>query len=42
MPNDEPPPIFTTWSRLYAAIIIYLFLLITLFYLFTITFGGPR
>ncbi len=42
MPNDEPPPIFTTWRRLYAAIVVYLFLLITLFYLFTITFGGSR
>ncbi len=40
IPNDEPPPFFATWSRLYAAVIIYLFLLITMFYVFTVTFGG--
>ncbi len=42
MLNDEPPPVFATWPRLYAAVVIYLFLLITLFYVFTVTFGGGR
>ncbi len=33
--EDEPPPFCGTWPRLYAAIVVYLATLITLFYLFT-------
>ena len=39
--NEEPPPIFRTWRRLYCAIVAYLALLITLFYLFSVSFT-PR
>jgi len=40
--SEEPPPIFSAWGRLYAAVAGYLFLLILLFYLFTVTFSGRR
>ena len=36
---DEPPPFLGTWSRVYAAILIYLALLIFGFYLFTRTYA---
>ena len=39
--NEEPPPIFGAWRRLYCAIVAYLALLITLFYLFSVSFT-PR
>jgi hypothetical protein len=29
---DEPPPFLQTWNRVYAAVLIYLFLLILLLY----------
>jgi hypothetical protein len=32
---DEAPPFLGTWQRVYAAIVIYLVLIITAFYLFT-------
>jgi len=32
---DEPPPFLRTWPRVYAAIVVYLALLILVFYLFT-------
>ncbi|MBI3667040.1 MAG: hypothetical protein HY236_12605 [Acidobacteria bacterium] len=41
-PGDEPPPVFRSWGRLYAAVVAYLFFLITLFYLFTVSFNGGR
>ena len=40
--DEEPPPVFRSWLRLYAAVVAYLFLLIALFYLFTVTFNGRR
>ena len=36
---DEPPPFLGTWPRVYAAIIVYLVVLIALFALFTRTFN---
>jgi hypothetical protein len=36
---DEPPPFLGTWPRVYAAVIVYLFLLISLFYAFTRMFS---
>jgi hypothetical protein len=35
MNHDEPPPFFGTWQRLYAAVLIYLAVLIAAFYAFT-------
>jgi hypothetical protein len=32
---DEPPPFLRAWRRVYAAVVVYLALLIVLFYLFT-------
>ena len=32
---DEPPPFLGSWPRVYAAVLLYLAALITLFYLFT-------
>lgn len=32
---DEPPPFLRTWGRVYAAVLAYLVLVITAFYLFT-------
>jgi hypothetical protein len=37
--SEEPPPILGTWRRLYAAVIIYLAVLIVLFYVFTRAFN---
>lgn len=31
---EEPPPILGSWRRLYTAVVIYLIVLVTLFYLF--------
>ena len=36
---DEPPPFLGTWPRVYAAVLIYLAGLITLFYVFTRMFS---
>ncbi len=35
---DDPPPFLGTWGRVYAAVIIYLAVLITCFYIFKIVF----
>ncbi|HVX66359.1 MAG TPA: hypothetical protein VHA11_07150 [Bryobacteraceae bacterium] len=40
IPDDDPPPILGTWPRLYAAILVYLALLISLFYGFTRAFAA--
>jgi hypothetical protein len=37
-PDDPPPPILKTWSRVYKFVVAYLLFLIVLFYLFTRTF----
>jgi hypothetical protein len=37
--SDDPPPFFRTWGRLYAAVLIYLVCLITLFAIFTWAFA---
>jgi hypothetical protein len=36
---DEPPPFLGTWPRVYAAVLVYLALLIVLFYVFTRMFS---
>lgn len=36
--HDERPPLFRSWGRLYAAVLIFLLLVIVLLYLFTIAF----
>lgn len=36
---EEPPPILGTWKRLYAAVAIYLVVLILVFYWFTRSFN---
>lgn len=36
---DEPPPFLGTWPRVYAAVLIYLALIITAFYIFTRAFS---
>lgn len=36
---DEPPPFWGAWPRVYAAVLIYLALLIGAFYLFTRIFA---
>jgi hypothetical protein len=41
-PDDESAPVFSSWKRLYTAVVAYLFLLILLFYWFTVTFNHPR
>ena len=41
-PEEERAPVFGSWSRLYAALIGYMALLILLFYWFTVTFSRPR
>jgi hypothetical protein len=38
MPPDEPPPFLGSWGRVYAAVLIYLVLLIAGFYVFTRVF----
>lgn len=35
MNREEPPPILGTWTRIYAAVIVYLAALIAAFYLFS-------
>jgi len=35
---DEPPPFLGTWKRVYAAVLLYLVGIISLFYLFTRAF----
>jgi len=35
MNREEPPPFFGTWNRLYAAVILYLAVLIAGFHAFT-------
>jgi hypothetical protein len=40
--EDEPPPFCGTWPRLYAAIVIYLSTVITIFYLFTRAYRFPQ
>jgi len=37
--KEEPPPLLGSWSRLYAAVVIYLAAVITLFYTFTRVFN---
>lgn len=37
--NDERPPFFKTWGRLYAAVIVYLAVVIVLFDQFTRRFN---
>jgi hypothetical protein len=39
-PPDEPPPILGSWPRLYAAVLVFLALLILLFYAFTRAFAA--
>ena len=38
--DDEPPPFLRTWPRVYAAVLVYLIVLIALFHLFTRAFAG--
>jgi hypothetical protein len=38
-PADEPPPVLGSWGRVYAAVVIYLAALISLFYWFTRAFN---
>jgi len=38
--DREQAPLFGDWKLLYAAVVIYLFALILLFYLFTVAFSG--
>ncbi len=37
--KDDRPPLFGSWPRMYAAVLAYLALLITLFVIFTRTFN---
>ncbi len=39
--EDEKPPFFSTWRRLYIAVLGYLCVLIFLFYAFTQAFNFP-
>ena len=32
---DEPPPVFSSWNRLYSVVLLNLFVLIVLFYVIT-------
>ena len=36
---EEPPPFLGTWKRVYAAVIVWLALLIALFHWFTVAFS---
>jgi hypothetical protein len=38
-PPDEPPPFLRSWNRVYAAVAVYLVVLILLFYWFTRIFN---
>ena len=42
VPEDDKPPLFRTWRRLYVAIVVYLSSLILLFYLFTQAYRFPQ
>jgi hypothetical protein len=35
---DEPPPFLGTWPRVYLGVLIYLFVIVTGFYLFTLAY----
>jgi hypothetical protein len=37
--DDEPPPVLSTWPRVYVFVLCYLGFLIALFYLFTVRFA---
>jgi hypothetical protein len=37
--KEEPPPILGSWTRIYAAVVVYLVTVITLFYTFTKVFN---
>jgi len=37
--DDERPPFLGTWRRVYAAVLLYLFILILFFYWFTTTWN---
>jgi hypothetical protein len=41
-PEEEPPPLAGSWGRLYALVVVYLFVLIAVFYAFTETFRPTR
>jgi hypothetical protein len=41
-PDEEPAPLVGSWRILYALVVVYLFVLIALFYAFTVAFRGPR
>ena len=41
-PEEEKPPFFKTWRRLYLAVIGYLIFLILAFYIFTKVFSLPQ
>ena len=34
VPN-EPPPLLGTWRRVYIGVLVYLFVIVTVFYVFT-------
>jgi hypothetical protein len=38
--QDEPPPFLGTWRNVYCAVLIYLVVLISLFYVFTRVFSA--
>jgi hypothetical protein len=40
IPADEPPPFLGSWPRVYAAVLVYLALLISIFYAFTRAFAA--
>jgi hypothetical protein len=40
IPVDEPPPFLGSWKRIYVAVLLYLVLLISAFYLFTRAFAA--
>jgi len=35
---DDPPPFLGTWRRVYIGVLIYLVIIITAFYLFTLAY----
>jgi hypothetical protein len=41
-PEDEPPPIFGSWRRLYIAVLVHLLFWIGVFYAFTVEFDLAR
>jgi len=41
-PDEEPAPLVGSWRKAYALVVLYLFVLIALFYAFTVAFRGPR